>query len=77
MPPTIELKLYATLAAFQPAEAERFPLPPEASVASLLAILGIPAEVVKLIFVNGVRVDSAFPLQSGDRVGLFPPVGGG
>jgi sulfur carrier protein ThiS len=77
MPATIELKLYASLAAYRSPEADRFPLPPAATAEALLAKLGIPPGEVKLIFVNGVRVDPDARLHPGDRVGLFPAVGGG
>ncbi|MBU0513379.1 MAG: MoaD/ThiS family protein [Proteobacteria bacterium] len=47
------------------------------SVARLLARLGIPPEKVKIIMVNGVAAGADTVLADGDRVGLFPPVGGG
>jgi molybdopterin converting factor small subunit len=39
--------------------------------------LGIPSEKIKLAMVNGRRVSLDHGIQDGDRVGLFPPVGGG
>ena len=43
----------------------------------LVRALGIPAEEVAIIFVNGTHATEATALQAGDRVGLFPAVGGG
>jgi len=47
------------------------------TVADLLNLFGVPVGEVKLIFINGLHVkDKAF-LKDGDRVGIFPLVGGG
>ena len=73
----IQIKCYATLAPHQPRNGERFPLEPESSVADLMESLGMPAEAVKVIFVNGRHVDQGRVLADGDRVALFPAVGGG
>ena len=43
----------------------------------LLAKLAIPAGEVKIAMVNGVSAELTQVLAAGDRVGLFPPVGGG
>lgn len=47
------------------------------SVARLLDRLGIPLDKIKIIMVNGVAAGADTILADGDRVGLFPPVGGG
>ncbi|MBF0390731.1 MAG: MoaD/ThiS family protein, partial [Desulfamplus sp.] len=39
--------------------------------------LGIPDSEVKLTFVNGVQKPLDHRLNDGDRLGIFPPVGGG
>ncbi|MGD8389730.1 MAG: MoaD/ThiS family protein [Desulfobacteraceae bacterium] len=49
----------------------------EATVETLLSILSVPREEIKLIFVNGIHADSGTVLRHGDRVGVFPPVAGG
>jgi sulfur carrier protein ThiS len=46
-------------------------------VADILAGLGIASQEVKIIMVNGVHAKPDRELQDGDRVGLFPAVGGG
>lgn len=47
------------------------------TVKTLIEILDIPEEDLKLIFVNGRHSKIDTVLSEGDRVGLFPPVGGG
>jgi sulfur carrier protein ThiS len=47
------------------------------TVGDILAQLSVPPDKVKIIFVNGVHADRAAVLNDGDRVGVFPPVGGG
>jgi len=73
----IELRLFATLAEYIPAEPEQFKLPHGTRAEELLLILGIPREKAKLIFINGKKEDYDHELHHGDRVGIFPPVGGG
>ena len=47
------------------------------SISELVAELGLPPNQVKLVFVNGRISRQEYVLQDGDRVGIFPPVGGG
>ena len=46
-------------------------------VRDLLLRLAIPESEAKIIFVNGIGVEKDALLHDGDRVGIFPPVGGG
>ncbi len=73
----IQLKLFVTLSKYLPAHAEDLPLEEGTSVGALMASLDIPRDEVKLIFVNGRKADPGHVLAQGDRLGLFPPVGGG
>jgi len=73
----IVIKCFATLSRFAPAEAEAFSVAPGETVADVVARLGIPPDELKLVFVNGAHAPLATPLADGDRVGLFPAVGGG
>jgi molybdopterin converting factor small subunit len=73
----IELKCYATLTRHTPPGAERYELPDGASVAEIMKRLGLVQEDVKLIFVNGAKAELDTRLKDGDRLGLFPAVGGG
>jgi sulfur-carrier protein len=73
----IDLKLYATLNKFSPSSPEQYPVKPGTTVLSLIEKLGIPANQAKLVFINGVKCELTASLQGGERVGIFPPVGGG
>ena len=73
----IELKLFVTLSKYLPKDSECLEIPEGTNVGNLILDLGIPRELVKLIFINGKRKDSKYRLKNNDRVGLFPPVGGG
>ena len=46
-------------------------------VCDLLRQLSIPESEARIIFVNGIGVEKDALLHDGDRVGIFPPVGGG
>lgn len=52
-------------------------VPPGTCVMDLVTQLAIPEEDVKLIFINGKKEALSYVLQDNDRVGIFPPVGGG
>ncbi len=73
----ITIKLFATLKKYLPASAEHYSINPGVSVGELLGELQIPASQAKLIFINGKKGDSDTILNGGDRIGIFPPVGGG
>ena len=77
MPATIDIKLYATLKKFMPAAANQYPVEPGTRLSILLDQLGIPKDQIKLIFINGIKTDLGAVLNGGERVGIFPPVGGG
>lgn len=77
MPVTIDLRLYASLASHMPANAQHYPITPGITVISVLQEIRVPLEDVKLIFVNGVRAEAQQILTGGERVGIFPPIGGG
>lgn len=73
----IDLRLFVTLSGYLPENNECLEIHEGTTVDKLIRDLGIPDELVKLIFINGKRQDKAHHLKQGDRVGLFPPVGGG
>jgi len=78
MPVTIEIKLFATLKKYLPGDSAcRYPVEPGTSLSALFHQLCIPEDEVKLIFVNGVKKDASALLHGGERVGIFPPIGGG
>jgi len=78
----VNVRLYATFISYAPTEHAGDPvdvgLEDSASLADLIRKLGIPEDDVHLAIVNGRIVhDRSQSLQEGDRVALFPPVGGG
>lgn len=77
----IEVNLYATLKKYMKNETGGKPLVLEISedinVKDMIQKLKVPADSVKLIFINGVHAKRDTILKDGDRLGLFPPVGGG
>jgi molybdopterin converting factor small subunit len=74
----IHIKLFATLGKFLPENStETMPVQPGTTVAELVSQLGIPESEAKLIFIDGKKGSLTTPLMGGERVGIFPPVGGG
>jgi len=78
----VEVRLYATLVEHVESARAGDPLPVEirngAMLTELLDQLGIAPGDVHLSIVNGRPIhDMAHELTDGDRVGLFPPTGGG
>lgn len=73
----IQIKLFASLGRYMPDNGEIFLIDPGLTVRDLALGLGIPLESAKLIFVNGQKRDLSTTLSGGERVAIFPPVGGG
>jgi molybdopterin converting factor small subunit len=73
----ITLKLFATLRTYTPADADHYAIAPGTTVADIVRDLNIPPKDAKLIFINSIRKELETPLADGDRLGIFPPVGGG
>lgn len=73
----IDLKLFVTLSKYSPENSDCLEIHEETRVDKLISDLGIPSGLVKLIFINGKKQDHKYQLKHNDRVGLFPPVGGG
>ena len=77
----VEVRLHASLERIRPElkAGEAFPLDLKegTSVGRMAEELGIPKKGVHLVLVNGRTRPLDHPLSDGDRVALFPPVGGG
>lgn len=77
----VEINLFASLAKYMPEKTGGKPcgidIDDGATIGTLLRNLMIPTDEIKLIFLNGVHADGAETLKDGDRVGVFPPIGGG
>ncbi len=75
----VEVRLFASLSKYTPeglGDGET-DVPEGCTAGELLERLGVPADLVKVVFVNGVHAPPERELQAGDRVGIFPPVAGG
>nr|WP_243368004.1 MoaD/ThiS family protein [Fundidesulfovibrio soli] len=72
----ITVNCFATLAPYSPPGGQ-MDIAPGMTAGKLVDLLGIPRDGVKILFVNGLRVDLDTPLKDGDRVGMFPAVAGG
>jgi len=82
----IELKLFITFKKYLPDNATdgkaTVSMAEGATLADLLNRIGLPLAEPKIIILNGVSqgtTDDTYgrPLQNGDTVSIFPPVGGG
>jgi len=76
----IELRVYTGLEKYlgcRHGEPRQIEIDGTTTIADLLARVGIPKEEVTSALVNGRHKSIDYRLQSGDRVSLFPPVGGG
>ncbi len=77
----LQVLLNATLRRFSPGydpyRGIILEISPGTPVSQVIRQLGLPPEEVTLIMVNGVRRGPDFPLQGDERLGLFPPIGGG
>ncbi len=72
----IRIKLFATLREGRFEERVE-DLTTGSTVATVIESLRIPDREVKIIFVNNRHAGREKPLQEGDTLALFPPIGGG
>lgn len=73
----IQIKLFASLQKFMPASAENFAIESGITVGALIQQLDIPQDLIKIVFIDNVHAELTSILKGGERVGIFPPVGGG
>lgn len=77
----VEVKLFATLAIYLPAEEEGSSAVIEVAdggtVGQAIRRLGIPDETPRITLINGLDADPEQPLQDGDTLSVFPPLAGG
>ena len=77
MKPHVQIKLFASLQEFTPPSSDKYPIDAGLTIYGLLEKLKVPQGKAKLIFINGVKANLSATLNGGERVGIFPPVGGG
>jgi len=74
----VQVNVYATLRSFvgnaPTVDAE---IQSGQTVRQLLEQLGIPPDQTRILFVNSRAAPLDHPLQGGERVGVFPAIGGG
>ena len=77
----IEIRLFASLACYardvmlDSDDCLSFEGP--AIIRDAIQRLGVPEDQIKLVFLNGVGASLYSSLKDKDRVGIFPPIGGG
>ena len=72
----IEVKCFATLSDFTP-EGGVMNIEDGSTIKNVMDILGMQEADVKIMFINGKHEALDSVLKEGDRLGLFPAVGGG
>ena len=76
----LEVRLYATLRRYAPSSPNgviTVDVPDGMTVLDLVKKFEIDPTEIHLIMINGIGCELEKLLTNGDRVGLFPPVGGG
>ena len=77
----VELHLYASLSKYLPPDAKFktwfTEIDKNTTIKDMIEQMNIPKKSVKLIFLNGVHAEVSKVLKDGDRIGIFPSVGGG
>jgi len=77
----VHVRLFATLRRHYPrlgiGEAMAVELADGATIGQLIEHLRLPPTDVKITFVNSINQKREHTLDDGDRVGIFPAVGGG
>ena len=78
---TVEVRLYASLRKYHPnpgsSEALGMELDDKAKLGDLLDKLKVSREELGVLMVNGKWEKESYLLQDGDRIGIFPLIGGG
>jgi molybdopterin converting factor small subunit len=77
----IEVRLFATLAAYLPDESDgrsaTLGVADGSTVADVVRLLGIPADMPFITMIDGRDAALERPLGDGDVLSLFPPLAGG
>ena len=77
----VEVRLFANLAAFLPADsrdgAAELEIPEGSTIVDVTHRLGIPPDLARVVLVNGRDVGADARLEALDVVTIFPPLAGG
>lgn len=77
----VEVRLFASLRKYHPSSADSNPfnmeLEDKSNLGDLVNKLKIPRQEIGVLMVNGKWQKETQPLKDGDRIGIFPLIGGG
>ena len=73
----LSTSLRGYVAGYDPHTGLEVDMPPGLTAGEVLARIGVPPEKVKIVMVNGLSTNLDQKVKDGDRIGVFPPVGGG
>lgn len=65
------------ISGYDPSEGAEFSVNRKITVLELCKLMDIPEDKIKIVMVNGKSASLEYELKGDERVGLFPPVGGG
>lgn len=76
--PRVRLNLYASLRAYVGGKPSlEVEIDPGQTVGELLDRVGVPRQQTRILFVNSRVAGLHDPLSGGERIGVFPAIGGG
>ncbi len=77
----VHVKLYATLRRYVKGAKTGVPIDVDltegSTLSDLYVALKLPAQEVKIAYINARARPEDWRLETGDEVGIFPPIGGG
>ena len=77
----VEIRLFASLRKYHPnsgdSEAFIMELNDKTSLGNLIDKLKIPRQEIGVLIINGSWQKESYLLKDGDRIGIFPLIGGG
>jgi sulfur carrier protein ThiS len=74
----LDVNLYATLRKYiGGAPSIRIEIDPGQTVAEVLGRLGVPTHQTRIVFIDNHVAKLSHVLQGGERLGVFPAIGGG
>lgn len=78
----VEVFLFATLRRYHPhggtgSEGLTLSVASNTTLSEIHEALGIPAEEIKMNYVNNLYQEQDYKVQAGDKIAIFPPIAGG
>ena len=76
--PEVQVSLYATLRRYVDGAASiNIEVEPGCTIRQLIGQLGIPADQIRVVFIDNRAADLDHVLEGGEQIGMFPAIGGG